>query len=119
MKYIEDFNITPELREKLKNKLPEIKRILFNPKLTIFFIPSVYLRGLLLKGEHEIVSKLGKGMLELLLSGKPFAIQKRIVYELLTGILDADHTFIFSNGEIRVLEGNETILDINNDKTEN
>jgi len=119
MSYNEDFKPSQELNDLVKENIPKLKSLLFNNSISFFFVPSVKLKELVIQNKHPIAKKVPNGMKELILGGKPFAIQKRMVYELLTGQLDKDNSFILKNGDIRVLEGNESLLNINGTKNDN
>lgn len=99
-----------KLRKKVKDKLPELKKILWDKDASIFFIPSAKLREIVLKGVEPKIQGLPDAMKSLILEGKGLAIQKRLVYELLAGTLDKKNEFILSHGEIRVVQDNKTIL---------
>jgi len=101
-----------KLKEKVKDKLPELKRLIWNKDTDFFFVPSAKLKEAVLRGTDPKVQGMPDGMKLLILEGQGIAIQKRLVYELLVGTLDEKNEFILSNGEIRVIQDNKPILDI-------
>ena len=105
-----DNKLSPELKEKAKKNIATLKKALFNPDINFFFVPSAKLRALVSGGTHPVTKKLPDGFKALILSGKPHAIQKRMVFDFLTGELDSGNKFILENGDIRVLQGNVSLL---------
>jgi len=98
--------------EKLKNNKARLKKILLNFDSTIvfYFIPSPELRGIVAKGEEPLIKDMPDKMKELILSGVGHGIQKKMVYDFLTGKLDKKNTFILSNGEIRVVHQGKSMV---------
>jgi len=113
MKYKENIPLENEkLRENVKGKLTELHRVLWDKNISLFFIPSAKLKEVVLRGIDPKIQGLPDGMKTLILEGKGVAIQKRLVYELLSGTLDEKNSFILNNGEIRVTQNNKTVLDL-------
>ena len=116
MEYSENFKLDDKLRNLVGDNLGKLKKNLLDNDISIFFVPSPRLREVVAKQEDPIVMQLPQKMQELILSGVPFAIQKRMVYDLLTGKLDKRNAFILTNGDIKILEGNESLLNLEGGK---
>lgn len=105
-----DKNLSALFGDNVRKDLPKIKKILFDSNVSFFFVPSKRLKELVSKGEHPVIKKIPDGFKALIMSGQPHAIQKRMVYDFLAGKLDSDNSFVLRNGDIRVLEGNVSLL---------
>jgi len=98
--------IKPELSRKLERDQAVLRKIFFDEsskKVAFYFIPSTKLREIVAKGEEPLIKGMPNGIKEMILSGAAHCLQKRMVYELLTGKLDKKNSFILNNGEIRVM----------------
>jgi len=96
-------NIDPKSRH-IQENLPKIKKVIFDKKVSIFFVASTELKNLIAKGEHPMVKELPDVFKSILLVGDGLAIQKKMVWDWINGKLDAKNSFVLSNGEIRVLQ---------------
>ena len=101
-------------QDKIRKRLPEIRKILFDDNVEIFFIPSTNLRNLVAKGQHPLLVGMPDAFKAIILEGKGMLMQKLMVYKWLTGSLDEKNAFVLSNGELRIL--NDNITFINPDK---
>lgn len=86
----------------IQENLPRIRMLLDNPNARLYFVASPWLREIIAKEGHPLIKGIVPWIKETLVSGKGLIIQKRIVWELLTGTLDKKNEFIFSNGDIRI-----------------
>lgn len=97
-------------QEKIRNRLPEIKKILFDEKVTVYFFPSANLRQMVAKGEHPLLKEMPDVFKSMILEGKGILIQKIMVYNWLRGKLDNKNAFVLSNGELRVVNDNYSFI---------
>ena len=109
-------NISGLDRNKLAAKLEEIKKIIFNDKVTIYFVPSSDLRYQISKGENPLLKDMPDSFKALLLEGKGIIIQKMMVYNFLIGKLDKKNSFILSNGDLRIADANYTFISSKKEK---
>ena len=103
-------------REKIKNRLPEIRKIIFDEKVTIYFVPSAKLKQLIAKGEHHLLKDMPDSFKAIILEGNGILIQKLMVYNWLRGKLDKKNSFILSNGELKITNDNYTLINLEKDK---
>lgn len=80
----------------------KVKKVLDDPNMIVYFVPSATLKQVVAQGEHPLVQGITSWMKFQILQGKGIRIQKRIVWEMICGTLDHKNTFIFSNGDMRI-----------------
>jgi len=95
-------------------KAAKIKEILSDPNLEIYFIPSSRLKEIVMKGDNPMFADMPDIRKSEILSGYAIRIQNRMVIEFLNGELDEKNSFILSNGEIKVNDGNYKLLENGN-----
>jgi len=88
-----------------QQEINKLKELCNKGDIPFFFIPSSYLRGLILKNEHPIIKKISKDFKTTFLSGKGYFIHQDLVIKFLENKTDESNTFILSNGEIRIHNG--------------
>lgn len=74
-----------------------------DPNIDFVLLPTPRLQQLITSGEHPRLQKLRKDAQTFLLEGKVIPLDKEDVIKYLNGTLDADATFLFATGEIRVI----------------
>ena len=107
-----DVSLVDEMKSKIKTKedLRKVKVAIFDPNIELCFISSPKLRGIISQGVHPLVKKLPDRIKALLLEGRPFAIQKKMVYDFITGKIDKDNEFILKRGDIRIVHANVSLM---------
>jgi len=103
-------------QEKIRKRLPEIRKIIFDEKVTIYFVPSAKLKQLVEKGGHHLLKDMPDAFKAMILEGNGVLIQKLMVYNWLRGELDKKNSFILSNGELKVTNDNYTLVDSEKEK---
>ena len=86
------------------NNLPKIKEIIMKENITLYFLPSPYLREIVAQGTLPLVQNMPLARKAEILTGEGISIQKRLVLAWLSNKLDAKNTFILSNGDIRIID---------------
>lgn len=118
--FLKDFDISKYAfgldKTKIAEKLVKIKNIIFNDKVTIYFIPSPYLREQVSSGKNPLLKNMPDIFKAMIIGGKGIVIQKMMVYKWLTGKLDKNNAFVLSNGELRVTDDNYPIIDSSKEK---
>jgi hypothetical protein len=98
----------PIFKEKIQKKIPQIKRILSNKEIDVYFVPSQSLQELILKNEHPMIKNIPEVLKKIFLEGNGIAIEKKMVFDWIEGKLDAKNSFMLQNGDIRVINNNDT-----------
>jgi len=96
--------------KKIKEKLPQIKKLLNNKDVDLFIVPSAFLRELVLKGEHPLIQGIPDGYKSIILQGLGIAIEKSLVTKWIEGKLDAKNSFVLENSDIRVVQDQDIKL---------
>jgi hypothetical protein len=95
---------------RVKQNINKIKELLNKKEIQVCFIPSVWLKDIIAKGEHPFVKDIPNNRKTELLSGGGVIIQKQMVYNWIENKLDKKNSFILSNGDIRVIDPNLILL---------
>ena len=91
--------------------MDEITRNALNdPKVTIFFVPTPYLRELVVNGVHPAVANLVAPAKADLLSGHGIATDAQTIVDFMEGTLDERFAFILRHSDIRILGAEEVLL---------
>jgi len=85
-----------------QQEINKLKELCSQGDIPFFFIPSSYLRELILKNEHPIIKKISETFKKTFLSGKGYFIHQDLVIKFLEGKADKLNTFVLSNGEIKI-----------------
>lgn len=96
---------------KIKENLPKIKEIIMNKNVTLFFIPSQKLKRMVSDPKHPMFKDMPNRHKAALLTGEGIFIQKKMVWDWISGKLDQKNSFVLSNGDIRVFDDNYKIIE--------
>jgi hypothetical protein len=95
---------------KLIDNESEVKRILDNSGVEVYFFPLPSLKLYLQNDEHPAIKRLPKQIKATLLAGFGVYLDKELVKKFLAKTLDQDNAFILEHGEIRMVETNQKII---------
>lgn len=104
-------------QDKIRSKIHEIRKVIFDGKVTIYFIPSTSLRQQVAKGANPLLKDMPDAFKALILEGKGIIIQKMMVYNWLIGKLDKKNAFILSNGELKIADDNISLFNLGKERT--
>tara|TARA_Y100000310_G_scaffold146682_1_gene146000 strand:+ start:867 stop:1247 length:381 start_codon:yes stop_codon:yes gene_type:complete len=90
--------------EEINKKMAQIKKFIFDEKVTLIFIPSPALQKIIAQNDEPLIKDMPDVRKAELLTGHGIPIQKDMVYKWLTGRLDKKREFILERGEIRLRE---------------
>lgn len=89
----------------------EQKQILYNaiedPQVEFVFLPSAELKRRIAKGTDPKLSKLASKLIVTMLqisSGEGIVLDKKLIMKMVSGNLDENHDYIFSLGEVIVVQ---------------
>jgi|19_taG_2_1085344.scaffolds.fasta_scaffold08372_6 hypothetical protein len=90
--------------EEINKRIAQIKKFIFDEKVTLLFIPSPALQKIIGQNDEPLLKDMPNIRKAELLTGHGIPIQKEMVYKWLTGKLDKKRRFILERGEIRLKE---------------
>lgn len=106
--------LTAEQKQKLKKAIDD-------PATEFIFIPSATLKERIAKGNDPHLAGLSPVMCRTFLEmphSAAIAIDKTLVMKYVTGEIDKGHDYVFSLGELRVLDDSYRLDTANNKSTE-
>lgn len=93
-----------------QQQINELKLRISQKDIPFKFIPSPYLRELILKNEHPNVVNLPFAYKYMFLNNEPAVIRSQMVIDYLEGTLDAKNKWLLDNGEITCVDNSMLII---------
>lgn len=98
----------PEVRK----KMPQIKQLIMNTEVKLYFLPSSELKEQVAKNEHPYVKDMPASRKADILSGQGIMVQKKLVLDWLEGNLNDKNCWVLEQGDIRVIDSSISLLNV-------